>query len=149
MLKWLHKCWCCACRPEDTLTLFRMLCLLFQLFATDTHTQTHTCTLPLPRCIALWHCLCQYCCYIALFRFECAQQTEKQNSKQKKKTNENDNICCRLLGECVVRVRHFNGLNCSTHSNGLACKLAAGKVLPKRYAKVLPTCGLALQMAKK
>lgn len=98
MLKWLHKCLCnCAsvlcllpvaacCQAEDTLTLFRMLCLLFQLFATVTHTHTRThINMHMPQCIALWHCLCQYCCYVALFRVCIADRNAKTKQKRTKK----------------------------------------------------------------
>lgn len=67
----------------------------------QTHTSTHI-NMHMPQCIALWHCLCQYCCYVALFRVCTADRNAKTKQQRKKKTqNKNDNICCRLLGECA------------------------------------------------
>lgn len=153
MLKWLHKCLCnCAsvlcllpvaacCQAEDTLTLFRMLCLLFQLLATVTHPRTHPHThtsahinMHMPQCIALWHCLCQYCCYVALFRVCTADRNAKTKQQRKKSQRKRQHLLQtfrRMRLPVYVRMCHFNGLNCSTHSNGHACKLAAGESVSK------------------
>lgn len=145
MLKWLHKCLCnCAsvlcllpvaacCQAEDTLTLFRMLCLLFQLLATVTHPHTHI-NMHMPQCIALWHCLCQYCCYVALFRVCTADRNAKTKQQRKKKHRTKTTTFVadfQANALACVRMWHFNGLNCSTHSNGHACKLAAGESVSK------------------
>lgn len=100
MLKWLHKCLCnCAsvlcllpvaacCQAEDTLTLFRMLCLLFQLLATVTHPHTHQHTHK--HAHASVHCIMALSLSILLLRCTVSSvhsRPKRKNETAKKKKN--------------------------------------------------------------
>lgn len=108
-------------------------CCFNCLLQSHTHQNTHK------HAHASVHCIMALSLSILLLR--CTVSSVHSRPKRKNETetneknqNENDNICCRLLGECAclcTYVPHFNGLNCSTHSNGHACKLAAGESVSK------------------
>lgn len=130
---------CCRLLPSrrHTDTFPHVMPVVSIVCYSHTHTYTHQNTHK--HAHASVHCIMALSLSILLLR--CTVSSVHSRPKRKNETetneknqNENDNICCRLLGECACLCRyvpHFNGLNCSTHSNGHACKLAAGESVSK------------------
>lgn len=81
-----------------------------------THTSAHI-NMHMPQCIALWHCLCQYCCYVALFRVCTADRNAKTKQQRKKSQRKRQHllqtfrrmrlpvyVCGTLMGSTAARI---------------------------------------------